>query len=71
MHGDIKNNNIVYNIMEGFKFIDFNLSENYSENDNFLKNMFSEFFLHNSLYAPPENKIFGYFIKQNNPINID
>jgi tRNA A-37 threonylcarbamoyl transferase component Bud32 len=30
MHGDIKNNNIVYNILDGFKFIDFNLSENYS-----------------------------------------
>jgi tRNA A-37 threonylcarbamoyl transferase component Bud32 len=32
MHGDIKNNNIVYTIMDGFRFIDFNLSEDYGKN---------------------------------------
>ena len=36
MHGDIKNNNIVFNINDGFKFIDFNLSFNYGESLNFL-----------------------------------
>jgi len=36
MHGDIKNNNIVFNISEGFKFIDFNLAFNYNKSIKFL-----------------------------------
>lgn len=36
MHGDIKNNNIVYTLLEGFRFIDFNLSINYGKDLSFL-----------------------------------
>lgn len=55
MHGDIKNNNIVFNINEGFKFIDFNLSFNYGKNITFLDKFSSNFFMHQSFYSCPEN----------------
>jgi Ser/Thr protein kinase RdoA (MazF antagonist) len=37
MHGDIKNNNIVFDVKYGFRLIDFNLTVNYGKSIKFLK----------------------------------
>lgn len=71
MHGDIKNNNVVFNIKEGFKFIDFNLAFDYGKSLEFLDRLSPKFFLHSSFYSPPENKVFGYFVKMSNEPDLE
>lgn len=58
-------NNIVYDVVEGFRFIDFNLGDLYGEERDmkYLEHYSIEYYMFSSLYAPPEHKAYAHFVR--------